>query len=338
MSPSFEKMMMEVAIISPLFFTIKTNKVRPKIILIFSLVIFFLFTNLLKAQTPADALLMQKNELCIALMYQHDSWDKYWEGTLLRDNQNIGVLTRNTILPMLAYGITNKFNIIASLPYVTTEASGGQMVGASGLQDFSIFAKYAPYELKKESGSLSTFVTGGFSLPVTPYLSDYMPFSLGLGTQEFSLRGIAKYEHKTGIYLRGSYAYLHRTTTEAERDYYYADGSYYTTTMNVPNASNAEIALGGWLFNKSFQLEAGYVTQTSFSGDDIRRQNAGQPTNKMDMATINGRVRYFPSVLKGMSIMIGYTDVLSGRNVGKSTVISGGLTYQFMLKKAQTQS
>ena len=269
-------------------------------------------------------------------MYQHDTWDEYWEGSLLRENKNIDVLTRNTILPMFAYGITNKLNIIASLPYVSTEASGGQMVGASGLQDFSIFAKYSPYELKKESGSLSTFITGGFSLPVSSYLSDYMPFSLGLGTQEFSLRGIAKYEHKTGLYLRGSYAYLHRTTTVAERDYYYADGSYYTTTMDVPNASNVELALGSWLFNKSLQLEAAYTTQTSFSGDDIRSQNAGQPTNKMDMATINGRLRYFPSMLNGLSILIGYTDVLSGRNVGKSTVISGGLTYQFMLKKVQS--
>lgn len=318
-------------------FTIKTNTMRFKIYYFLFLVFLIGTVNLLKAQTPSDALMMEKNELCIALLYQHDTWDEYWEGSLLRENKNIGVLTRNTILPMMAYGITNKFNIIAALPYVTTEASGGQMVGASGLQDFGIFAKYAPYEIKKESGSLSTFVTGGFSLPVSSYLADYMPFSLGLGTQEFSIRGIAKYEHKSGIYLRGSYAYLHRTTTEAERDYYYADGSFYTTTMDVPSASNAEIALGGWLFKKSLQLEAGYVTQTSFSGDDIRRQNAGQPTNKMDMVTINGRLRYFPSVLKGMSIMVGYTDVVSGRNVGKSTIISGGLTYQFMLKKPQSQ-
>lgn len=93
---------------------------------------------------------------------------------------------------------------------------------------------------------MSTFISGGFSLPVSPYLSDYMPFSLGLRTQEFSLRGIIKYEHKSGIYLRGSYAYLHRTTTEAERDYYYADGSHYTTTMDVPSASTAELTIGCW--------------------------------------------------------------------------------------------
>jgi len=288
-----------------------------------------------KAQTPSDALMMDKNELCIALLYQNDKWDEYWEGTLLRDNQNIGVLTRNTFMPMVAYGVTKKFNIIASLPYVETEASRGQMVGASGLQDFGIFVKYLPYELKKESGSLVTFISGGFSLPVSSYLSDYMPFSLGLGTQEFSLRGILKYEHKSGIYLRGSYAYLHRTTTEAERDYYYADGSHYTTTMDVPNASTFDIALGGWLLNKSIQLEVGYLQQSALSGDDIRRQNAGQPTNKMDMTSGNARLRYFPTILKGTSIMAGYSEVFSGRNIGKSSIISGGITYQFMVKKAQ---
>ena len=314
---------------------IKFKTLKNKIIIFLVLTALFQ-TAILKAQTPSDALMMEKNELCIALIYQNDKWDEYWEGTLLRDNQNIGVLTRNTFMPMLAYGVTKKFNIITSLPYVETEASRGQMVGASGLQDFGIFIKYQPYELKKESGSLSTFISGGFSLPVSPYLSDYMPFSLGLGTQEFSLRGIIKYEHKSGIYLRGSYAYLHRTTTEAERDYYYADGSHYTTTMDVPSASTADLALGCWLLNKSIQLEAGYIQQSAFSGDDIRRQNAGQPTNKMDMTSGNARLRYFPNLIKGLSFMAGYSEVFSGRNIGKSTIISGGITYQFMLKKAQS--
>lgn len=99
-------------------------------IIIFLVLTALFQTAILKAQTPSDALMMEKNELCIALIYQNDKWDEYWEGTLLRDNQNIGVLTRNTFMPMLAYGVTKKFNIMTSLPYVETEASRGQMVGA----------------------------------------------------------------------------------------------------------------------------------------------------------------------------------------------------------------
>ncbi|MBC7884218.1 MAG: transporter [Saprospiraceae bacterium] len=285
------------------------------------------------AQTPSDALMMKKSELCLAVIYQNDKWDEYWEGTLLRDNQNIGILTRNTVMPMVAYGLTEKLNFIATLPYVSTEASGGQMVGASGLQDFGIFAKYQVYELKKESGSFLSFVTAGFSLPASSYLSDYMPFSLGLGAEEFSLRGILKYEHKSGLYLRGSYAYMYRTTTEAERDYYYADKGIYTTTMDVPNATSGELALGGWLFGRALQLEVSGMNMTSLSGDDIRRQNQAQPTNKMNFTNGNARLRFFPSFLKGFSLMGGYSQVFEGRNIGKSTVISGGITYQFITKK-----
>lgn len=293
----------------------------------------FLQVAVLKAQTPSDALMMDKNELCIAVLYQHDTWDKYWEGTLLRDNQNIGVLTRNTVMPMLAYGVTNRLNFIMSLPYVSTEASGGQMIGASGIQDFGIFVKFKAYEYLKEKGTLSVFVTGGFSLPASSYLSDYLPFSLGLGAQEYSIRPIIKYEHKSGLYLRGSFAYLHRTTTEAERDYYYAEKGIYTTTMDVPSATNAELALGSWLFGRSLQLEVSAIIQTSLSGDDIRRQNQAQPTNKMNFTSTNAKLRYFPSIIKGLSITGGYSQFIEGRNIGKSTIITGGVTYQFPLSK-----
>jgi hypothetical protein len=291
----------------------------------------------IQAQTPSDALMMKKSEMCVATFYQHDTWDEYWEGTLLRDNLNIGTLTRTNIMPMLAYGITEKLNVFLSLPYVSTSASGGQMAGVSGFQDLSIFAKYKIINLEKTSGSFQTFGTVGYSLPVTSYLSDYMPLNLGLGTNELSARVIMKYEHKSGLYLRSSFAYLYRTTTEAERDYYYNDGGIYTSTMDVPNTTTVDGALGAWLFDRSIQLEVGAVKNTAQSGDDIRRQNAPQPTNKMNFTHVNAGIRFFPNFLKGFSIITGYTQVVAGRNVGKSTILTGGLTYQFSTKKQTAQ-
>ncbi len=285
------------------------------------------------SQTPSDALMMKKSELCLAVFYQHDTWDKYWEGTLLRENQNIGILTRNTLMPMLAYGVHEKLNLMVSLPYVSTIASGGQMAGVSGIQDLGIFAKYRLFDVQQAKGSFQAFITGGFSLPASSYLSDYMPFSLGLGAKEFSLRGIAKYEYKSGVYLRASYAYLSRTTTEAERDYYFADKGVYTSTMDVPNAINSELCLGSWLFDHSVQIEISGINQKSLSGDDIRRQNQPQPTNKMNFTNGNIRLRYFPIFFKGFSLLGGYSQVFEGRNIGKSSVITGGITYQFSIKK-----
>jgi hypothetical protein len=293
--------------------------------------------SILKAQTPSDALMMKKSELCIAALYQHDTWDQYWEGTLLRENLNIGTLTRTNIMPMIAYGISDRLNVILSLPYVSTSASGGQMAGVSGFQDISIFAKYKIVNLEKNSSSFQSFGTVGYGLPVTSYLSDYMPLNLGLGTNELSARVIMKYEHKSGLYLRGSFAYLYRTTTEAERDYYYADKGIYTSTMDVPNTTTVDGALGAWLFDRSIQFEVGAVKNTAQSGDDIRRQNAPQPTNKMNMSNINAYLRFFPKFFKGFTIIAGYTQILEGRNIGKSTILTGGLTYQFYTKKRIAQ-
>jgi hypothetical protein len=284
------------------------------------------------AQTPADALLMQKNEICIAFQYQHDTWDRYWEGTLLRDNQNIGTLTRQAAVPMFAYGLGSRLNVFGMLPHISTRPSGGQMAGVSGWQDLGLFAKYKLLDRKVGKGDVQAFFASGFSLPVSNYLSDYLPFSLGLGTLELTFRGIIKYELPIGIYARAGYAYLHRTTTEAERNYYFTDKGHYSAVMDVPGATNAELAFGAWLIKRSVQVEAAGIQQICLTGDDIRRQNMPQPTNKMDFTGVSGRLRYFPSFVKGLSIMGGYTQMLQGRNVGKSTVISGGLTWQFFVK------
>ena len=48
------------------------------------------------AQSPTDAVMMEGKRICVAGMFNQDKWDEYWEGTLLRNNGNIGELTRNT--------------------------------------------------------------------------------------------------------------------------------------------------------------------------------------------------------------------------------------------------
>lgn len=62
------------------------------------------------AQSPTDAVMMEGKRICVAAMFNQDKWDEYWEGTLLRNNGNIGELTRNTYNLMAAVGITEKIN------------------------------------------------------------------------------------------------------------------------------------------------------------------------------------------------------------------------------------
>src|SRR5450432_1363788 len=77
------------------------------------------------AQTLEDAELLQPRELHATGMYSRDAWDQYWEGGLKRSNGNIGSVSTRSITVTGAYGVTNRLTVLASLPYVWTEASQG---------------------------------------------------------------------------------------------------------------------------------------------------------------------------------------------------------------------
>ena len=150
-------------------------------ILLLSLLITFSGVGKLLAQTPSDHLMMSKYELCIAASYDQGKWDEYWEGTYLRTNDNIGTFTRSTLKPMIAAGITDKLNILIATPYVKTESTGGQLAGVQGFQDLSIALKYLLLKKELGIGNLSVLATAAYATPMSNYLSDYLPYSLGLG-------------------------------------------------------------------------------------------------------------------------------------------------------------
>ena len=96
-------------------------------------------------------------------------------------------------------------------------------------------------------GKLAVLASGGYSTPITNYLSDYRPYSIGNGANEWSARGIVQYKFDMGLYIRATGGHLFRGETRVERDYYYANGSYYTEWMDVPmrGSNNGEL-VGLW--------------------------------------------------------------------------------------------
>lgn len=285
--------------------------------------------NLASAQTSLDALMMPKGEICVAVLYEDAKWDRYWEGSFLRNNANVGTFSRKSVLPMLVGGITDKVNVIVSLPYVSTSATGGQMAGVDGIQDFGISLKAQLIERNFEKSKLMLFSNLSFSTPASNYLSDYLPFSLGFGARELGIRAIGQYELEKGPYLRASASYLHRGTTEAERNFYYQDGAFYTSIMDVPDAIHAQIALGSWFLEKRLRIEASLTSLRCSSGDDIRVYNSPQPTNKVDFDRVEGFAQYYFKEIKGLGVIGYYNHLFSGRNMGQFSGYGLGLTYQF---------
>ena len=288
------------------------------------------FVRLSIAQTPLDGLMMPKGEICLAIVYENTTWDRYWEGSTIRVNQNIGTFTRQMGMPMIVGGITDKINVILSLPYVKTEASAGQLTGVQGIQDLGISVKALLLEKSIGKGKLTGFSNLSLSTPASNYLSDYMPFSLGFGANELGIRAIGKYELDKGPYFRASYSYLHRGVTEAERDFYYAGQAYYTSKMDVPNAFLGQVTIGSWMFKKKLRVEASLTTIKSTSGDDIRVYSMPQPTNKVDFDRVEGFAQYyFNNNGRGFGLIASYQKAISGRNMGQFSGYGLGITYQF---------
>ena len=284
------------------------------------------------AQTPSDAMIMKKREACIALIYDRGFFDQYWEGTYLRSNETIATVTRVSVMPMLAVGILDQLNFYIGVPYVRTESSepnGGQLQGAKGFQDLTVALKYRIVNSDLGKGKLSAYAASGFALPISNYLSDYRPYSLGNGTQELSLRGIVQYRWNMGLYLRGMGGHFFRGQTQAERDFYYNNGAYYTRWMDVPSAWEYNAVAGIWLLNNTLKIEGSYYKMQSTSGDDIRKYNAAQPTNRVVFDQVGASAQYFSKHVKGAGILAYYNQMLNGRNLGKVTGFGVGLTYQF---------
>lgn len=306
---------------------------------LFTLSMFFLLAVSIpgiKAQTSFDAIMMKKGEVCLAADYNNGSWDQYWEGTYLRSNANVATLQRTAISPMIAVGLLNKVNLMVGAPYIETKSSepnGGHVAGAKGIQDLSLDLKVELMNQEIGKSHLTFLTNFGFSTKLGNYLSDYAPYSLGLGTTEFSARGILQYKLNSGLYLRGAVAYLKRGQSEIERDYYYNNGSYYTNLMDVPDAWNYHGSLGIWLFDNSLKFEANYMGLKSTSGDDIRPYNAGQPTNKVEFDQAGLLAHYYFKGIKGLGVFGYYTRIFEGRNMGKFTNLGGGVTYQFKIFK-----
>src|SRR5262245_2572379 len=77
----------------------------------------------LHAQSIDDGLMLAKRELLTGNVFTHDTWDTYWEGTLERQNGNIGEIRTQTNVWYANYGVSDRFNVIGFVPYVWTRPS-----------------------------------------------------------------------------------------------------------------------------------------------------------------------------------------------------------------------
>lgn len=284
------------------------------------------------AQTDIDAIMMEKNAFCVGPMYTHSSWKNYWEGTLKRDNQNLGTVSSNMYGLMGNYGLTRKLNLLFSAPYVTTKASAGTLHGMKGLQDLSLFAKWRFWQKKIGFGKLSLFGIAGVSFPLTNYVADYLPLSIGLHSKTASARVMVDYE-KGNLFATGSATYVLRDNMKIDRTSYYTTELILSNEVEMPDAANFNVRLG----YRSHRMiaEAVFNNWTTLGGFDITRNNMPFPSNRMNATTVGVNVKYVLPNLPQLSIVAGGNATVAGRNMGQATTVYGSFFYVFNLGKKE---
>jgi hypothetical protein len=142
---------------------------------------------------------------------------------------------------MAALGLTDKLNLIARLPYIQTKNSAGNLLGQKGIQDLSATLKYKLY---RQNGISLSAVLGG-SVPLSNYVPDFLPMSIGLHSPSLTGRIIFNYKHNNGMYLTLHGGYTGRADITVDRDAYQAyDQVFNTNKVAIPNTADGGIQIG----------------------------------------------------------------------------------------------
>ena len=224
------------------------------------------------------------------------------------------------------YGITDKIDAVISLPYIQSK---GQAFGAAiadlntlypsqgfantrqGFQDVTALLKFKSYTREIGSSILDLLGVVSFSTPVSNYETNTgLGYIIAIGNRatKGTALGVAHLKTASGVFATGQVGYSLRSG-------------------NVPNALVGEAKLG-YAGPKNY-VEASASFQESNGGTDITE-------NGFDGTFTATRVNYlrlgasaYRPITNGFGLTLGASTYVAGRNIGKSTGYSAGITYNF---------
>lgn len=279
---------------------------------------------------------MHKSNLCSGVFYSHDQWKNYWEGTLNRENKNLGNVSNSNVAAMFNYGISNKLNVIASLPFVWTKASAGTLTGMSGIQDLTVGVKYKAWEKKMGKGNFSVHGIGGFSLPMTNYVADFLPLSIGVHSQTLFGKAMLQYVLPNNLFVSVNGSYTARKNIKIDRTSYYAgDKLINSSEVALPDMVGLHARVGYYI--NRWGAVAIYEQMNSTSGFDIRRNDMPFPSNKMNAKRIGFWGSYRIKKANDLQIVVTLMQTIAGRNVGQSTAMMLGVAYILDFSKEEVK-
>jgi hypothetical protein len=277
-------------------------------------------TGFASAQSILSGYMNGKGNGTVAVSYTAEKYDNVF--LVPADADGVPVFNEvavNSVSIFGTYGITDKLDIVGSLPYISSTGSASDAVlnelgfenSRSGIQDLSVFLRYNPYTAKIGENNLHFMLGGGVTTPLGGYdVDEGLQSIIAIGNRATTLNGlaIAQFRTPSGIFL----------TTQA---------GYSVRSNDVPNAVLGELRAG--YGSAKFYVDAWYAGQISTSGVNILGEGFTGFFPATDVSFSRAGLTVFVPVVSGFGVSAGVSQYLSGRNVGESTGISGAITYSF---------
>ena len=232
----------------------------------------------------------------------------------------------NSLNLYTTYGLSDKIDAVISLPYIQSK---GKAAGAvindlntlyptagfanvrQGLQDITGLLKFKSYSREIGSSILDLLGVVSFSTPISNYQTNTgYGYIIAIGNQatKYTASGVAHLKTSSGVFATGQVGYSLRSGL-------------------VPNALVGEAKIG--YAGPRTYVEGFAAFQESNGGTDISEAgfNGFFPSTRVNYIRL-GASAYRP-LAKGVGIVLGANTYVAGRNIGKSTGYSVGLSYNF---------
>ena len=224
------------------------------------------------------------------------------------------------------YGLTDKIDAIVSLPYIQSK---GYALGTTindlntlypaqgfanirqGVQDLTAVLKFKSYSREIGSSILDLLGVVSLSTPVSNYQTNTgLGYIIAIGNRatKTTALGVAHLKTVSGIFATGQIGYSLRTG-------------------DVPNALVGEAKIGYAGPKNYFEGSASF--QESNGGTDITENGFDGTFTATRVNFVRLSASGYRPITNGFGLTLGFSTYVAGRNIGKSTGASAGITYNF---------
>lgn len=266
-----------------------------------------LLSSVAYSQSIVDGFTKGKGNGSLVLSYSWEQYDEFYFADTKMDAPPPlgGEVTTQSVSLFGILGLTDNMDIILNVPYITAQGDGVDTVDQSvgGLQDASLFLKWRPISVEVGGGNLSFLGALGFATPLSGYEADQV-LSIGNQSTRADLRLITHFMSNAGVFGE-------------------LQAGYSLRSNDVPNATLLSAKVG--YATDKFYIDIWSDTQLSSDAPDIGEAPFSQ--TQVNYTQIGASV--FVPVASSVGVSVGFGQYISGRNVGLSTRLSGGIVYSF---------